>query len=130
MGESLSQSYEIKDPKKRGKKMKKKFSKRVVILILVIVIVMIGWICHQMQNRKQYHIPDVSNANYFLLYSKGKYGVIDASGNVLVPADYMEVQIPNPTKAVFFCTSTDNKSVVLNDKKETIFTNYGIAILR
>ena len=124
MGESLSQSYEIKDLKKRGKKMKKKFSKRVVILILVIVIVMIGWICHQMQNRKKYHIPDVSNANYFLLYSKGKYGVIDASGNVLVPADYMEVQIPNPTKAVFFCTSTDNKSVVLNDKKETIFTNY------
>ena len=68
---------------------------------------------------------------YFPVYTEGKWGVIDSSGNIIISPEYDEyIVIPDNSKAIFICTINvdyDNGTYdtrVLNEKGEELFTNY------
>lgn len=104
--------------------MKKNKVKIIIISLIIIAIVAVAigvWVSYK--NSRDYNIPDVSEEKYFLLYENGKYGVIDTNGNIVIEAIYNEIQIPNPTKAVFLCIN-GNQVNIYNEKKDNIFNEY------
>lgn len=58
-----------------------------------------------------------------MLKEGDNYGVIDDKANIIIEAKYQDVQIPNPTKAIFICYEGEN-SKVLNEKAEEIYKNF------
>ena len=104
--------------------MKKNRVKLIIILLIIIAIIAVAigiWLSYK--NSRDYDIPNISEEKYFLLYENGKYGVIDANGDIIVEVNYDEIQIPNPTKPVFLCMN-ENKINIYNEKKENIFNEY------
>ena len=101
----------------------KKFKMFIIVLVVIAIIAVSVGIWLSYKNSRDYDIPDVSDEKYFLLYDNGKYGVIDTSGNIVIEANYDEVQIPNPTKPVFFCLNGSKKNIY-NENKENIFSEY------
>ena len=89
----------------------KKFKMFIIVLVVIAIIAVSVGIWLSYKNSRDYDIPDVSDEKYFLLYDNGKYGVIDTSGNIVIEANYDEVQIPNPTKPVFFCLNGSKKNI-------------------
>lgn len=68
---------------------------------------------------------------YFSMYSNGKWGVIDGTGNVVIEANYDEmIAIPNSKKAIFICTydvddsTGEYKTKAINAKNEEILKGY------
>ena len=43
---------------------------------------------------------------------------------MIVPNNYINIIIPNPTKAVFIVTNENGETSVVNEKNEKIFTEY------
>ena len=108
-------------------------SKKVAIIatiIVVLAIVTIAGIIIFQNIQRDYKVEKITSFNYYLLYKNDKMGVIDTKGNILIEPKYDSIKIPNPTKAVFICiedyNAEDDKKApkVLNDKNETIFTEY------
>ena len=102
-----------------------------LIAIIVLVIVIIGIAIFAAvnivkNNNKNYTLETISENDYkyFLVYTGGKYGVLDNKGNLVVENKYDNIVIPNPKKAVFIASEGDDKTVTLNDKGEKIFTEY------
>ena len=97
------------------------------IVIAFIIILIAGFNIAKITNDKGYEIEEVSNFSYFKLYKNEKYGVIDTSGNILVPAKYDSLEIPNPEKAVFIgyikYSEQEYRTEVINDKNEQVFKN-------
>lgn len=102
--------------------MKKKNIITIGILILVCIISFVSYKLIKKQNRK-YEISEVKQYNYFLLKQNNLYGVIDKEGNTIIEAQYDEIAIPNPEKAVFVCYK-DNNIKVLNSDNTEILTEY------
>lgn len=103
--------------------------KSFIFLILVIIMIfIIGILTYlktkgdQKDNRK-YEIELISKYNYFVVREENRYGVIDTKGNKIIETKYEDVKIPNPEKAIFICYE-NNKTTVLNENKEKIFTQY------
>ena len=100
------------------------------VLIILIIIAIATFTFIKVTNNKEYEIEieEITNFLYFKLYENEKYGVIDDSGNILVPAKYDILEIPNPSKAVFVGsikqTDEQYKTEVINDKNEQILENY------
>lgn len=102
--------------------MKKKNIIIIGILILVCIISFVSYKLIKKQNRK-YEISEVKQYNYFLLKQNNLYGIIDKEGNTIIEAQYDEIAIPNPEKAVFVCYK-DNNIKVLNSDNTEILTEY------
>ena len=103
--------------------------KKIVGVIIVFIIILVAaFIVLKITNDKDYEIEDVVNFSYFKLYENEKYGVIDTSGNILVPAKYDLLEIPNPSKAIFIGYIKKNEeqyeTEVINNKNEKILGNY------
>ena len=102
--------------------------KIVGVLITVIIILVAGFTIIKIRTEEDYEIEDVVNFSYFKLYENEKYGVIGASGNILVPAKYDLLEIPNPSKPVFIGYVMQNEdqyeTEVINDKNLKILENY------
>ena len=103
-------------------KNKKILSISCIILITIIIIISIVIITHNKRS-KNYEIYKVNEYNYFVYKNNEQYGVIDNKGNVIINAEYDNVKIPNPEKALFVCYEGDNTKV-LNEKTEQILLEY------
>ena len=102
-----------------------------LIAIIVLVIVIVGLVNFTVvsfvSNKDRNYVLETISENdykYFLVYSGEKYGVLDYKGNLVIQNKYDNIVIPNPTKAVFIVSEENDKTVVLNDKGEEIFTEY------
>lgn len=69
--------------------------------------------------------------NYYPLFSNGNWGVVNSYGEAVVEPAFGEmIIVPNKAKPVFVCTYEVNyvegtyKTKVINDKNESLFTNY------
>jgi len=100
----------------------------IIIAIIVLIAIIIGFFIYKNQTNIDYELEEVGDYQYLKLYKNGKYGVIDRSGNILIDAEYTQVNIPNPTKPLFICyeqtEQENNKTKVLNEKREQLFTKY------
>lgn len=75
-------------------------------------------------DKKQYEVEKVTEYNYFVLREDDKYGVMDKQANIIIKPSYENVIIPNPGKPVFICYDESEKTVVLNEKNENIYTEF------
>lgn len=108
--------------------------KRIIILVLTLVIIICGIIFIAgaviSNNNRNYEIEEITQKNYYTLYSKGKVGVINTKGEVLIEPVYEDIQIPNPQKPVFICLSnykpqSDSYDICIkNEQNQEIFTEY------
>ncbi len=103
--------------------------KKVIIAIIIVLLLGIGVFFAAkaiLSGNKNYTLEEISEKDYkyFAVYTDEKYGVIDESGKMIIENTYSDITIPNPTKAVFICRSSDGTSVVLNEKNEKIFTEF------
>ena len=106
--------------------MKKKTIVKLIFLIIIIIAIGAFFIIRNIQEKaKTYEIATIEKEDYqyFVYNTEGKYGVIDRTGKTIIPANYTQVKIPNPSKAVFVCY-TDENTQVYNEKNETIFTDF------
>ena len=99
---------------------------RIVLVILIAIIVIVALFAKgKMQNSKiQYEILDVSEYKYLKYKEKENYGVIDREGNTIIEAKYKKIEIPNPEKDIFICYEDEEKNIVLNANKDTLFGEY------
>ena len=106
--------------------------KSIIVALVIILMVIIGvGIYFVIQNDdKSYKIEEVKEFKYFKVSENQKYGVIDAKGNIIIETKYDNVDIPNPSKAVFIVYSNydsqkgEYETQVLNDKNQKILTEY------
>ncbi len=107
--------------------MKKRIRNATIIIIILAIIVTSIYFIFQQQHKKDrtYEIEKITDYKYFVskIDEEQKYGVIDTQGNILVPEEYDNVDIPNPSKPVFVCHSED-KTSIFNEKGERIYTEY------
>ncbi len=101
----------------------KKNKVKVIVLVILIILVVIGVFLFLDYKTKEYSLTEVSEYKYYQLNEDDKYGVIDVNGNIVIEPIYESVKIPNPEKSIFICTK-DNNTIVLNENKEEIFTEY------
>lgn len=100
------------------------------VLIVIVIIAILGisiyfFMQHGRQKNKDYNIEKITDYKYFVSKNSEnqKFGVIDTSGKVIVPEEYTDVIIPNPSKAVFICNNETN-TIALNETAEKIYTEY------
>lgn len=96
-----------------------------IIIAIVVIGAVASWLIYNFvqEKGKEYEIEEVKQYNYFLLKQNNSYGVIDKKGNIIIPAEYSEIKIPNPEKGIFVCYQGENTKV-LNERKEPILTEY------
>ena len=103
--------------------MKKKYIIGSVVVCIIIAIAA-GIVYHMVvENEKKYEVAQVKQYNYFVLKQDNLNGVIDKKGNTIISANYDDIKIPNPEKAVFVCYQGDTVKV-LNETKQEILTEY------
>ena len=100
-------------------------------ITLMILVLIVGIIVIKKSSNFDYELEKIDKYSYFKIYEKGKYGVIDQKGNILISTSYDMIDIPNPTKPVFVCSSSFDEQTgeyknikVLNDKAETLFGQF------
>ena len=104
--------------------MKRKFIIRNVIIAVLLIAIIVGISYYFIrENGRKYEIAQVKEYNYFVLKQETGSGVIDRSGNKIIEAEYDDVKIPNPEKAVFICYKDDDIKV-FNENREQILTQY------
>ena len=107
--------------------MRKKY---VVVLVIVVLILISIFIILKGKKNYAFQIESISDIEFFTIKEKNKYGVINKNGEVVVDTIYDEVDIPNPSKAIFVCKFNYNTEKqeynvrVLNDKAESILYEY------
>lgn len=106
--------------------MKKVFAVIIAIIVLIMFILIIKGILTNGEDKGK-----ISSQTYFSVYKDGKYGVIDANGNIIIDPSYKElIVIPNNKNDVFLCTydvdyaNGTYKTKALNNKNEEIFKEY------
>lgn len=109
----------------------KKVKSKVLIIVAILIIAIIAGVAVILNNSgSKYELEKVEKYSYFKLYKNEKYGVIDAEGNIIIQPEYTVINIPNPSKPIFFCyydydsTTGEYKTKALNEKNEEIFTEY------
>ena len=104
--------------------MKKNFIIRNILIAILVIAVIVGVSIYFIyKNAREYEVEKVSTYNYFVLKKDNLSGAIDRSGNTIIDAEFDDVIIPNPEKALFVCYEGDNTKV-LNERKEEILTDY------
>ena len=111
--------------------------KKIIIPIILFLLIIIGlliyfFVKNKEKENRDYQIEQITDYKYFVSKSQDsqKFGVIDTNGNVVIDEQYDDVQIPNPSKAVFICINGDS-SKVFNSESQEIYTEFGeISTLR
>ena len=112
--------------------------KKIIIPIILFLLIIIGLLLYffvkkiKKKENRDYQIEQITDYKYFVSKSQDsqKFGVIDTNGNVVIDEQYDDVQIPNPSKAVFICINGDS-SKVFNSEAQEIYTEFGeISTLR
>lgn len=104
--------------------MKRNFIIRNIIIAIIVIALVVGISIYFIYNNgKKYEIEKVNTYNYFVLKENNLSGVIDRSGNKIIEANYDNVIIPNPEKALYICYEGESTKV-LNERKEEILTEY------
>ena len=114
--------------------MKKKIIIPIILFLLIIIGLLIYFFVKKIKKKenRDYQIEQITDYKYFVSKSQDsqKFGVIDTNGNVVIDEQYDDVQIPNPSKAVFICINGDS-SKVFNSEAQEIYTEFGeISTLR
>ena len=105
---------------------------KTIIAVTIVIIVIIGVIIFNSVNASQKDYDTVVSVeyNYYKVNNKGKFGVLNKKGELIVPANYDDIVIPNPSKAVFICqynynsTTGEADNIILNDKNNQILDRY------
>lgn len=107
--------------------MKKVFA--VIIALAVIIMFIIG--INKLMSPKEKTNEKIVALKYFPVYTDNKWGVINSKGEIIIEPTYDEaIIIPDNTQGVFLCTydvdyeNSSYKIKVLNEKNETIFSDY------
>ena len=96
----------------------------IAVAVVIIIILAVFFIRNRINTPKfDYEITNIEKYNYVKYSENEKYGIIDKDGNTIIEAKYKNIIIPNPEKDIFICY-TDEKSIVLNSKNETVFDEY------
>ena len=109
--------------------MNSKLRKIVVLIVVLIIGVIIGSVIYNYLKTK-YDVEEVVEEKYLILIEENKVGVTDNNGNVIIQPQYVEVQIPNPSKAIFVCFYDYNEETgeyrtkVINEYGTELFTKY------
>ncbi len=104
--------------------MKRNFIIRNIIISVLVVAIVVGVSIYFIYNNgRKYEVEEISTYNYFVLTKENLSGVIDRSGNTIIDAEFDNVVIPNPEKALYVCYEGENTKI-LNERKEEILTNY------
>ena len=107
--------------------LKKVFAVLIAIAVIIMFVVGIKSLFNEETSMTQKTVA----LRYFPVYTNGKWGVINSSGDIIINPEYDEyIAIPDNSKAIFVCTTNVDyengtyDTVVLNEKKEELFTNY------
>ena len=96
----------------------------IIILIIIILGIILAFAINKIdQSKKEYEIVEVDKYSYFVVKKEDKYGVIDASGKIIIEAQYDSVKIPNPTTDRFVCYEGETTKI-LDANNEEKFTEY------
>lgn len=104
--------------------MKKSTKLLIAVIAIIAIVVIVVVIINKNRNKLEEYIKP--EYNYFAMYSiDGKVGVVDKSGKLLIKPEYLDVFIPNPSKPVFICYTTNSETYkFLNDKGEELYKDY------
>lgn len=100
----------------------------ILIIVLVIILIIVSIIYNYLKTR--YEVEEVLEEKYLVSIQDEKAGVVDKDGNVIINPQYLEIQIPNPSKAIFVCVYDYNwetqeyKTKVVNEYGTELFTKY------
>ena len=102
---------------------------KIIIAILIIIVLVIGFFIIRGKNSKfNYQLTDITidEVNYFTLRKNETYGVIDREGKTVIEPKYQKVVIPNPTKAIFIVTDSNepDKSFAIDKTGTKVLTQY------
>lgn len=100
--------------------------KKLILSSLIIILVIIGvfFTLNKInENKRNYEIEDISEFKYFVMKENDKFGVIDATGKIIIQATYDKVEIPNPSKDVFICYKNE-KGIAMNSNNQQLFAEY------
>ncbi len=114
---------------------REKHIRKLIVFIIIIIIAAIVGICiairTKIENAKYYfELTTISKSDvkYYVLKSDEKFGVMDASGNIIINPTYDDVEIPNPTRGVFLCCEDLNGTSAVykafNEQGNQILTQY------
>ena len=95
----------------------------IILVLIVLAVACSKIISNKEKSNKDYELLEVSNYTYFPLEVSGKYGVIKRDGNIVIPAEYDFVQVPNQDKEIFIVVS-DGKYKVFNASKQELYTDF------
>jgi len=104
--------------------------KKIIILIFILIIILIVGVIIYNQLRMKYEVEEVLEEKYLTFIEDEKVGVVDNVGNVIIEPQYIEVQIPNPSKPIFVCFYNYNwetgeyRTKVVNEDETELFTKY------
>ena len=93
--------------------------KIIIIIAVIIIAIIIGvvLISNNKTDNKTVEAIKVNSYDYFIVYSLDeKVGVVDKDGNEIIPAEYLDVYIPNQSKDVFFCLVDEEETYKIFDK--------------
>lgn len=99
------------------------------IFVLIIIVLIVGAIIYN-NFKMKYEIEEILEEKYLVSIEDDKVGVIDNAGNVIITPQYVEVQIPNPSKPIFVCFYDYNEETgeyrtkVINEYGTELFTKY------
>ncbi len=97
----------------------------IIILILIIGLIVVSIISLNKKNKVKKISYEDTEYEYFVLYGiDNKIGIINKTGNIIIPQKYNEIYIPNEEKDVFFCYGEDGDCIILNSRNEKIFTEF------
>lgn len=107
--------------------------KNVVIFLFIIILLIVTIIVvKKTRKSKKFSLETISSVEYVAFMENNKYGVINKNGDVIIGAEYDEIDIPNPSKPVFICkydydeNSDEYHIRVFNNNKESILYQYYI----
>ena len=101
--------------------LKKVFAVLIAIAVIIMFVVGIKSLFNEETSISQKTVA----LRYFPVYTNGKWGIINSSGDIIINPEYDEyIAIPDNSKAIFVCTTNVDyengtyDTVVLNEKKE------------
>lgn len=109
--------------------MNSKIKKCVVLIFVLLIILVIATIVYNYLKTK-YEVEEIFEEKYFTSIQDEKVGVIDKDGNIIIDPQYFNVQIPNPSKAIFICfydyneETEEYRTKVINEYGTELFTKY------
>ena len=102
---------------------------KIIIAILIIIVLVVGFFIIRNRNSKfNYQLTNITidEVKYFTLRKSEAYGVIDREGKTVIEPKYQKVVIPNPTKAIFIVTDSNepDKSFAIDKTGTKVLTQY------